>query len=84
MSAAHQPLPASQLAAYARVVAEQRLLRTIQPLDTIQCPCCGHDTAVPYYVHGIQFSGEQLALRERMKRAGLSYKAIRYWFREHK
>ena len=51
-----------------------------QQLPTIRCPCCGADTGVEVtFPPGRKLSPEQMALRQRMRMAGISLKRIRLW-----
>jgi hypothetical protein len=51
-----------------------------RPQSTIQCPCCGADTGVPTVLdERTRHTPAQWALRERMHRAGLSWKAVKFW-----
>lgn len=67
----------STIPALDRVVQFTR--KDVKETETIQCPCCGTNTYIPYVYGSTNPNEEQRALRERMRRAGLTLKAVRFW-----
>lgn len=77
-AAVSAPQTDSTIDAYEQVI---QFRRAGKPTRTICCPCCGVDTFIAPATHSV-ISEPLMALRERMKRAGMPMKWVRYWTTE--